>query len=83
MKVKPLAICDRCGLRYYYADLQKEWTGNYVCDGCFEEKHPQLEPMAKDFSDPKALENPRPDSTIAAVDNTAFDEAFPHTAGAA
>ena len=81
MKLRALAICDRCGLRHLYKDLRKEWTGLFVCDGCFEDKHPQLEPKHKDFSDPKPLENPRPEGTLAAPDNTAFDDAFPNTSG--
>ena len=84
MKAKPWGICDRCGLRYHHEDLQREWTGLFVCvKGCWEEKHPQLEPKVHDFSDPKAIENPRPEVATAAPDNTAFEEAFPHTAGAA
>jgi len=48
------AICDRCGQRYKYLDLKKEWTGFKVCPECYEPKAPQLYPLP-----------PRPD--IAAV----------------
>ncbi len=30
------AICDRCGFRYKFYNLKKEWTGLMVCDGCWE-----------------------------------------------
>jgi len=35
------AICDRCGFRYKFYNLKKEWTGLMVCDGCWEPRHPQ------------------------------------------
>ena len=43
---KSLAICDRCGQRYRYLKLRKEWTGLKTCPDCFEPKHPQLEPSS-------------------------------------
>tara|TARA_R100001510_G_C7575040_1_gene150083 strand:+ start:7 stop:390 length:384 start_codon:yes stop_codon:yes gene_type:complete len=54
------AICDRCGFRYDYLELQQEWTGFKVCPECYEPKHPQLEPITHP-SDPEALHQPRPD----------------------
>ena len=36
--------CDRCGFRYKYLQLRKEWNGLKVCPECFETKHPQLDP---------------------------------------
>ncbi len=81
MRIKPLAICDRCGFRYAHADLVVEWTGYFVCKKCHEDKHPQLDPKHKDFQDPKPVKNPRPDVAVDTVDNTAFDALFPHTAG--
>ena len=44
-----LAICDRCGFRYKYTQLQEEWNGFRVCSECFEP------------TDPEALRHPRPD----------------------
>lgn len=35
------AICDRCGFRYKADKLKEEWTGLYVCKGCWEPRHPQ------------------------------------------
>jgi NAD-dependent SIR2 family protein deacetylase len=58
------AICDRCGQRYKYLDLKKEWTGFKVCPECYEPKAPQLYPLPS-ISEPQALYEPRPD--IAAV----------------
>ena len=55
-----IAICDRCGFRYKYTQLQKEWTGFRVCSECFEPNHPQLEPV-RHLADPEALRHPRPD----------------------
>lgn len=39
-------ICDRCGLRYHYTEMNFEWNKSIVCDKCYEDKHPQLDPKA-------------------------------------
>ncbi len=57
---RSLAICDRCGQRYRYLQLRKEWTGFKTCPDCFEPKHPQLEPSRPPF-EPQVLFEPRPD----------------------
>ena len=57
---RSLAICDRCGQRYRYLELRKEWTGFKTCPDCFEPKHPQLEPSKVPF-EPQVLHEPRPD----------------------
>lgn len=57
---RSLAICDRCGQRYRYPKLRKEWTGLKTCPDCFEPKHPQLEPSKVPF-EPQVLHEPRPD----------------------
>jgi hypothetical protein len=33
--------CHRCGFWYPSTDIQKEWTGLYVCRACHEPRHPQ------------------------------------------
>ncbi len=57
---KSLAICDRCGQRYRYLELRKEWTGLKTCRDCFEPKHPQLDPTPPPF-EPQGLHEPRID----------------------
>jgi len=57
---KSLAICDRCGQRYRYLELRKEWTGLKTCPDCFEPKHPQLDPTPPPF-EPQGLHEPRPE----------------------
>ena len=54
------AICDRCGQRFKYLDLKKEWTGFKVCPECYEPKAPQLYPLPA-LIEPQALYEPRPD----------------------
>ena len=54
-----LAICDRCGFRYKYTQLRKEWTGFFVCSECYEPKEPQLDTLPH-AADAQALKNPRP-----------------------
>ena len=56
-----LAICDRCGFRYKFSSLRKEWNGLKTCQECFELKHPQLNPLPH-VVDPEALYEPRPSS---------------------
>ena len=36
-----LAICDRCGFKFYLSDLKKTWDGHMVCDKDWEGEHPQ------------------------------------------
>jgi len=35
-------VCDRCGAEYLDNELREEWTGLWVCDTCWDPKHPQL-----------------------------------------
>lgn len=57
---KAIAICDRCGFKYKYFQLQKEWNGLRTCPECWETKHPQLSPTYPP-TEPQALLEPRPD----------------------
>ena len=61
-----VAICDRCGFRYKYTQLKKEWTGFRVCSECYEPKHPLLEPP-RNLPDPEALRDPRPSLAAASI----------------
>ena len=54
-----IAICDRCGFQYSYLSLKKEWNGFRTCIECWEEKHPQLDPIFPP-TEPQALSEPRP-----------------------
>jgi hypothetical protein len=55
-----LAICERCGFQIKYLELTTEWNGTRVCDSCFEEKHPQLDPSPVS-ADAEALYKPSPE----------------------
>ena len=33
--------CHRCGFWFASTRIRKEWTGIYVCQNCFETRHPQ------------------------------------------
>ena len=57
------ALCDRCGFRYKYKDLRKEWNGAKTCRSCYEEKHPQLE-TTRNVIDPEALYEARPNTDV-------------------
>mgnify|MGYP001392752703 CR=1 FL=1 len=56
-------LCDRCGFKYKYKDLKKEWNGAKTCRSCYEEKHPQLE-TTRNIIDPEALYEARPDTDL-------------------
>ena len=34
-------ICDTCGFKYKSSQLRKTWEGWWVCEKCFESRHPQ------------------------------------------
>ena len=59
--------CDRCGFRYKYLQLRKEWYGLKVCPECYETKHPQLDPH-QTGADPEALYEARPDTVQETTD---------------
>ena len=54
-----IAICDRCGFQYPYTSLKKQWNGFKNCVECWDEKHPQLDPIFPP-TEPQALFEPRP-----------------------
>ena len=54
-----LAISDRSGMAFPYAEMVREWNGSLVHFSEFEAKQPQLQPKPVG-SDPQALYNPRP-----------------------
>jgi len=53
-----LSISDRSGLEFPYNEMVKEWTGALVHKSEWEPKQPQLDPTI--YTDPEALQNPRP-----------------------
>lgn len=64
------AICDRCGHKFKRSELQREWTGAYVCgptgNDCFEERNPQ--DFLKAMHDRQTVENARPEQTDSFLD---------------
>lgn len=69
------AMCDRCGFEYGYHDLRPEWTGLRVCDACWDPKHPQLTPKAR--QDAQALRQPRPDRDDDGTVSQQIEDVFP------
>jgi hypothetical protein len=35
------AVCFRCGKKAKASTLRREWEGFYVCESCWEPRHPQ------------------------------------------
>jgi hypothetical protein len=62
---RALGICDRCGQRAHYPELQPQPiagrnSGWLVCSQCLDEDHPQLRLGEVRVADYQALRNPRP-----------------------
>jgi len=80
------AICDRCGLKYKYSQLNFEIengrrNGLRVCSSCLDDDHPQLRLGREKVVDPQALKFSRPEAKESTTDNSVFNNRFPHTAG--
>lgn len=37
--------CPRCGKKFKREHAKKEWTGQIVCNNCWDPKHPYLDPL--------------------------------------
>jgi hypothetical protein len=54
--------CQRCSFTFPSEDIRREWTGLYVCQSCWESKHPQLsikirpETAVPDFKNREAID---------------------------
>lgn len=84
---KSFALCDRCGQRYPYKQIKPEVenrrpNGLRVCPPCFDRDHPQLQLGRVRIVDAQALRHPRPDRVEPASNVIAFQNRYPHTAGA-
>jgi hypothetical protein len=56
------AICDTCGFKFKADQLQMTWDGFFVCDKCYEPRHPQDFVRAK--LDRQRVPIARPDADI-------------------
>ena len=71
------ALCDRCQKKFFASDLKKEWTGWYVCDSCYEPRHPQE--FLKGHRDDPQVAWTRPDRADIDVDiNGDISKALTH-----
>lgn len=71
---KAFGFCDRCGFRAPLGKLRNETVRgkpkhNLVCPSCWDPDHPQNWQGTQDMSDPQALRNPRPDTSLQASRN--------------
>jgi hypothetical protein len=65
-------LCDRCGFEYElktlrYLTIRTKKTNLRVCEECWEPDHPQNKQGLVPVYDPQALENPRPDPSLASI----------------
>ena len=56
------AICDQCGFKFKASQLQMTWDGFFVCEKCWEPRHPQDFVRAK--VDKQRIAIARPDTDI-------------------
>jgi hypothetical protein len=75
-----VAQCDRCGFKVSYKNLKREWNGWWVCNDCWEPKHPNLEPKHVGPV-PEALQHPRPDRDDPGNNDEIIADAFEMTFG--
>ena len=66
-----LGCCDVCGFQYKLLSLKPQIvkqkpTGLLVCNDCLDIDHEQLMLGSFPVDDPQALQNPRPDTGLAA-----------------
>lgn len=63
------AKCDRCGWSFKNYELKKTWDGFYVCDECWEPRHPQdfVRGVEDDPSVPWTRPDDNPDDGITYV----------------
>lgn len=63
-------VCPRCGFYKYSDDMVREWTGLYVCQKCWEPRHPM------DFFNVRPEDNnlpfTLPEGTHAETDTTSW-----------
>jgi len=62
MAYKPgdwLVICDRCGMKRYASQCRLDWQNLFVCERCFEPRHPQ--DFVKGVPDDQTVPISRPD----------------------
>lgn len=56
------AICDTCGQKFKAKDLRMTWDGFFVCEDCWEPRHPQ--DFVKSKYDRQGVTIARPDDDI-------------------
>ena len=68
------ANCQRCDFTYRSPELKEEWTGLWVCDDCWEARHPQ--DLLRVLPEKVAADQPlHPSDTSNTIDVT-FAETF-------
>ena len=59
------AICDVCGFKFKASQLKKRWDGLMVCDGDWEQRHPQE--LIRPIAESPALPWTRPEATDVSI----------------
>ena len=62
------AICDTCGFKYKASQLRMTWDGYFVCDPCWEPRHPQ--DFVRSKVDKLRVDIVRPDNDILYYETT-------------
>jgi hypothetical protein len=61
-------ICDRCGFKFKNFQCKMEWTGFFVCEKCWEPRHPQE--FLRGVTDNQSVPISRPEPTDVFVDTS-------------
>jgi hypothetical protein len=62
------AICDTCGFKYKASQLRMTWDGFFVCEPCWEPRHPQ--DFVRSKQDKQRVAISRPDTSILFYETT-------------
>lgn len=59
--LSPKGACMRCGFKYRLQDLRKEWTGERVCEDCWDRRPEDLRPIPLNKPEGRPKPNASPD----------------------
>ena len=66
------AICDGCGFKYKFSALRKDYEGFYMCQKCWEPRHPQERVTAR--RDKQSVPVSRPPQTEVFATELSWDD---------
>lgn len=75
------ALCFECGFKFKASELKRHWQGYYVCDSCWEPRHPQDFVRGVPDEQTPPWTQPKPEDTFVALCTPNSTTAYPGFAG--